>query len=65
MHVTVGNAIQHADVSFACVRHMGYVRAAKCARAHKTLLSDEWFCICFPRLPLCLLYKSYVTCMEV
>lgn len=51
LHVTVGNAIQQADILFACVKHMGCVRATKCTCGYKTLLSDEHSVFASPACP--------------
>lgn len=66
LHITTGNSIQQVDVLFAYVRHVGCVRVTKWMCSHQILLSDDeqFFCICFPSLPLCLLCRSQVTCRK-
>lgn len=65
LHITTGNSIQQVDILFAYVRHVGCVRVTTWVCSHQILSDDEqFFCICFPNLPLCLLCRSQVTCRK-
>lgn len=58
LHITVGSAIQQVDILFACVRHLGSVSVSVVTKPYCLMNS---FCIYFPSLTLCLLYKSRET----